>query len=73
LKDCSFDDRAAISPVVATLLLQAWSSHVDPAHDSRHTQQCAPLPTIAFVSNPPDGLRPQWRQSARRDQAARAR
>jgi hypothetical protein len=32
------------------------SSHVDPAHNGRHTQEGAPLRTIAFVPDPPGPL-----------------
>jgi hypothetical protein len=55
------------------LLLQAWSSHIDPAHNGRHTQEGAPLRTIAFVSSPPDGLRSQRRPYDEADPSRPAR
>jgi hypothetical protein len=61
------DHRVASTEAVTTastptLPLQAWSSHVDPAHDGRRTREGAPLRTIAFASNPPDDLRPHRRR-----------
>ena len=52
-------------PAATAWLLKAWSSHVDPAHNGSHTQEGAPLRAIAFVSSPPDGLRPHWRRNVR--------
>ena len=39
-----------------TAVAAAWSSHIDPAHNGRHSPEGAPLPTIAFVSQPPHAL-----------------